>query len=88
VPMARPGPNNAAVPPCSAPRNSVVVPSLVVVGSWCRPALSSWATLVGSVEGLDLALVIDTKDQRFVRRIDVKPDHSYDVGGEVRPARF
>src|SRR4029453_715425 len=41
----------------------------------------------GGVESLDLALFVDTEDQRLVGRIEIKPDHVLHLGGEVLIAR-
>jgi len=40
----------------------------------------------GSVQGLDLALLINREHDRMRRRVDVKPDHVAQLCGEMRVA--
>ena len=49
--------------------------TLVVVGQSPSAALLHWQAGLGSVERLDLALLIDGKDDGMGRRIDIEPDH-------------
>ena len=42
---------------------------------------------LGAVEGLNLALFIDAENQRFVRGIEIEPDHILDLAGKVLVAR-
>jgi len=49
------------------------------------PTLHRQAGL-GAVQGLDLAFLINREHDRVGRRVDVKPDHIAQFGGEVRVA--
>jgi hypothetical protein len=51
---------------------------------------TTWTTLpagLGTVERLNLALLVDREDDGVARRIDVEPDHVLDLGGEGRILR-
>ena len=65
--------------------NRVVVPwALVVVGHGAGPALLHGQARLAAVECLDLALLVDRKDHRLVRRIEVEADHVLDFLRERR----
>src|SRR5271166_1818361 len=49
--------------------------SLVVVGHGAAASFLEWQARLGPIESLNLALLIDAKDDRLVRRIQVEPDH-------------
>ena len=49
--------------------------ALVVMGHRSRPALLHRQAGLGSVERLDLALLVDGKDNSVRRRIDIEPGH-------------
>jgi hypothetical protein len=61
--------------------------TLVVVGHGAGASLLHRQAGLSTVEGLYLALFIDTKDQSLVGRIEIKPDHVSYLGGEVPIAR-
>jgi len=42
---------------------------------------------LGAVKGLDLALLIDRKNQRFVRRVEMEPDDIDDLLDEMPVVR-
>src|SRR3984957_16771894 len=49
--------------------------ALVIMSHRSRPALLHRQARLGSVERLDLALLVDGKDNSVRRRIDIEPDH-------------
>src|SRR5208283_2032955 len=64
-----------------APRRPV---SLVVVGHRAGAALLQRKSRLGAVERLDLALLVDRKHQRLVRRVEVKPDNVLNLLTKLR----
>ena len=58
--------------------------ALVVVGHGAGPALLHGQARLAAVECLDLALLVDRKDHRLVRRIEVEADHVLDFLRERR----
>ena len=61
--------------------------ALVIVGHRPGAPLLHGQSRLGAVESLDLALFVDTKDQRLVGRIEIEPDHVLHLGGEVLVTR-
>src|ERR1700726_996707 len=57
--------------------------ALVIMGHRAGTALFQGQTRLRAVECLDLALLIDGKHQRLLRRIDVKADDALDLRDEV-----
>jgi len=58
--------------------------ALVIMGHRPGTALFQGQTRLRAVECLDLALLIDGKNQRLLRRVDVKADDVLDLRDEVR----
>src|SRR5271166_2873726 len=56
--------------------------ALVIVSVGSQATLLHWQPRLGAVQGLNLALLVDTQHQGFVRRIQIKPDHIAELGHE------
>jgi hypothetical protein len=54
------------------------------VGASLRQARSQGQDGLGPIEGLDLALLVDTEHHRLVGRVHVKPDDIDDLLRELR----
>ena len=61
--------------------------ALVIVGHGAGAALLYRQAGLGAVESLNLALLVDRKNQRLVRRVQVKPDNVLHLLGEPRVVR-
>jgi len=61
--------------------------SLIVVRHGAETPLFHGQTRLGTVEGLDLAFLVDGQDDGMGRRIDVKPNDIAQFAGEVRIVR-
>lgn len=77
------GPDHLAVQHVESSEQGRGAIALVVVGHGARAALFHWQAGLGAVEGLDLALLIDTEHERLVGGIEVEPDHVLHFGGKV-----
>src|SRR5437763_7538486 len=58
--------------------------ALVIVRHGASPALLQRQARLGSVERLDLALLVDRQHDGMGRRIDIEPDNVVQLGGELR----
>jgi len=61
--------------------------SVVVVGMSLDLSWPHWQHRLGSIQRLHLCLLIDTQDDRVLRRVKVQPDHIDHLGNEVRIGR-
>jgi hypothetical protein len=57
--------------------------ALVVEGHGARLALLHGQARLGSIQSLNLALLVDREHHGMGRRIDVQPDHVPELGGEL-----
>ncbi len=88
MPMARhASPNNRAIQHVQRRKQRRRAISLVVVGHGAGTPLLHGQPRLGAVESLDLALFVNTEDQRLVGRIEVEADHVLHLGRKVLVAR-
>ena len=69
----------------SSAANNIVVPWRL--WSWSCSDPSSSAVPAGSVERLDLRLLVDREHQRMLGRIDMEADDVLHLGGKLRVVR-
>jgi len=61
--------------------------TFVVMGHSAGPSLLHRQARLGSIEGLDLALLVDREDNGMIRGIDIEADNVLELGGKGRIIR-
>jgi len=84
IPMpGRAGPNDGPVQHVQSGKEGRGAVPLAVVGHRAVAALLDRKARLGAVQGLDLALLVETHDQPLIRRVEVQVDHAGEPLGEA-----